>query len=54
MRLGGGFETALSSNVVIAERSAKMGPSEILFNLFPAGAYSLSAGRVGARQAEEK
>jgi DSF synthase len=33
--LGGGFETALSSNVLIAERSAKLGFPEILFNLFP-------------------
>lgn len=33
--LGGGFEAALSSNVVIAERSAKFGFPEIIFNLFP-------------------
>lgn len=40
--LGGGFEAALSSNVVIAERSAQMGFPEILFNLFPGmGAYNL-------------
>src|SRR5215831_11354840 len=52
--LGGGFETALSSNVVIAERSAKMGLPEILFNLFPGmGAYSLLARRVGTKHAEE-
>jgi len=52
--LGGGFETALSSNVVIAERSAKMGLPEILFNLFPGmGAYSLLARRVGPKRAEE-
>lgn len=52
--LGGGFETALSSNVVIAERSAKMGLPEILFNLFPGmGAYSLLGRRVGATRAEE-
>jgi len=52
--LGGGFETALSSNVVIAERSARMGLPEILFNLFPGmGAYSLLARRIGARRAEE-
>jgi len=52
--LGGGFETALSSNVVIAERSAKMGLPEILFNLFPGmGAYSLLGRRVGPRRAEE-
>src|SRR5689334_24277301 len=33
--LGGGFETVLSSNVIIAERCARMGMPEILFNLFP-------------------
>jgi DSF synthase len=33
--LGGGFEAALSSNVVVAERSAKFGFPEIIFNLFP-------------------
>jgi len=30
--LGGGFETALSSNVIIAERRSRMGLPEILFN----------------------
>lgn len=39
--LGGGFEAAISSNVVIAEKSAKFGLPEILFNLIPGmGAYS--------------
>ena len=33
--LGGGFETALSSDVIIAEESAQMGLPEIIFNLFP-------------------
>jgi DSF synthase len=52
--LGGGFETALSSDVLVAEESAMMGLPEILFNLFPGmGAYSLLARRVGARTAEE-
>jgi DSF synthase len=52
--LGGGFETALSSNVIIAERRSRMGLPEILFNLFPgAGAYSLLARRAGIRLAEE-
>ncbi|MGB5079168.1 MAG: crotonase/enoyl-CoA hydratase family protein [Burkholderiales bacterium] len=52
--LGGGFETALSSNVLIAERQARMGMPEILFNLFPGmGAYSLLARRVGMKRAEE-
>ena len=33
--LGGGFEAALSSQVVIAERRARFGFPEIMFNLFP-------------------
>jgi DSF synthase len=52
--LGGGFETALASNVIIAERRSQMGLPEILFNLFPGnGAYSLLARRVGTKRAEE-
>ncbi len=52
--LGGGFETALSSNVIIAERRSRMGLPEILFNLFPGmGAYSLLGRRVGIKRAEE-
>ena len=52
--LGGGFETALSSDVLVAEESAMMGLPEILFNLFPGmGAYNLLARRIGARGAEE-
>lgn len=52
--LGGGFESALSSNVVIVEKGSVMGFPEILFNLFPGmGAYSLLARRVGIKQAEK-
>ncbi|MBS0337569.1 MAG: crotonase/enoyl-CoA hydratase family protein [Proteobacteria bacterium] len=52
--LGGGFETVLSSDVIIAEESAHMGLPEILFNLFPGmGAYSLLARRIGMRAAED-
>ena len=52
--LGGGFEAALSSHVVIAERSAEMGLPEILFNLFPGmGAYNLLTQRVSEREAEK-
>lgn len=51
--LGGGFETALSCNLIVAERSAKFGLPEVLFNLFPGmGAYSLIARRLGAIEAE--
>lgn len=52
--LGGGFELALTSNVIIAEESARMGFPEILFNLFPGmGAYSLLTRRIGSKKAEE-
>jgi DSF synthase len=52
--LGGGFEMALCSDVLIAEESAMMGLPEILFNLFPGmGAYSLLARRATRRIAEE-
>jgi DSF synthase len=51
--LGGGFEAALSSNVIIAERSAKFGLPEIMFNLFPGmGAYNFIARRTNAATAE--
>lgn len=51
--LGGGFESALASNLVIAEKGVKMGLPEVLFNLFPGmGAYSLLSRRVGTSLAE--
>ncbi|HYG85654.1 MAG TPA: crotonase/enoyl-CoA hydratase family protein [Azospirillum sp.] len=51
--LGGGFEAALSSNVIIAERGAKFGLPEVLFNLFPGmGAYSFLGRRVAPGFAE--
>jgi DSF synthase len=51
--LGGGFETALSCDVIIAERSSQMGFPEILFNLFPGmGAYNLLTRRIGSALAE--
>jgi len=52
--LGGGFEAALSSNVLIAERGVKMGLPEVLFNLFPGmGAFSLLSRKIGTALAEE-
>ena len=52
--LGGGFESALSSNIIIASKEAKMGFPEIRFNLFPGmGAFSLLARFVGTKIAEE-
>jgi DSF synthase len=51
--LGGGFEAALSSHVLVAERSASMGLPEILFNLFPGmGAFQLLARRLDMARAE--
>jgi len=51
--LGGGLETALSCDVIIAERGSQMGFPEILFNLFPGmGAYNLLARRIGPSLAE--
>src|SRR5437667_431780 len=52
--MGGGFESALSASVLIAEESARLGFPEILFNLFPGmGAYSLLRRKVGRRTTEE-
>ena len=51
--LGGGFECALAFDVIIAERGARFGLPEILFNLFPGmGAYSFLSRRIGPREAE--
>ena len=52
--LGGGFESALSSSILVAERSAKLGLPEVLFNLFPGmGAYHLLARRLPVVQVEK-
>jgi DSF synthase len=52
--LGGGFECALAHHVIIAERSAKFGLPEVLFNLFPGmGAYSFLSRRIGRVAAEQ-
>ena len=52
--LGGGFEAALSCNIIIAERSARFGLPEVLFNLFPGmGAYSFLSRRLGPIAAEK-
>jgi DSF synthase len=45
--MGGGFEAALSCNVLVAEESAQIGFPEILFNLFPGmGAHCYLSRRV--------
>jgi DSF synthase len=52
--LGGGFEAALSFNVIVAERGVKFGLPEIAFGLFPGmGAHSLLSRKVGLAKAEE-
>lgn len=51
--LGGGFEAALSCHAVVAERSARFGLPEVLFNLFPGmGAYSFLSRRLTPVAAE--
>ena len=51
--LAGGFEAAISSHVVIAERSARFGLPEVLFNLIPGmGAYTFLIRRVSPDIAE--
>jgi DSF synthase len=50
---GGGFEGALSCNVIIAEKGTHLGFPEVLFNLFPGmGAYSFLRQRVNSSMAE--
>lgn len=52
--LGGGFECALSCDVVIAEKQTKAGFPEVLFNMFPGmGGMSFLARRVNRNVAEE-
>lgn len=52
--LGGGFEAAMSSNVLVAERGVKFGLPEILFNLFPGmGAYPLLTRKIDPATAEK-
>ena len=51
--VGGGFEAMLTSDLVIAERQAKFGLPEILFNLFPGmGAHAFLARKVGKATAK--
>ncbi len=51
--LGGGFEHALAFDLLVAEKSARLGLPEILFNLFPGmGAYSYLRQRLSRRDTE--
>ena len=50
--LGGGFECALASDLIVAEESAQLGFPEILFNLFPGmGAYSFISRKLDSARA---
>lgn len=52
--LGGGFESALSCDVVIAEKHVKAGFPEVLFNMFPGmGGLSFLSRRVGRQAANQ-
>jgi len=51
--LGGGMESALSCDFILAEEQAKFGLPEMLYGLFPAmGAYSFLMRRLGQAKAE--
>lgn len=50
--IGGGFEAMLTDDLVVAERGARFGLPEILFNLFPGmGAQSFLERKLGPQQA---
>lgn len=50
--IGGGFEAMITNDIIVAERPAKFGLPEILFNMFPGmGAHSFLRRRVGERLA---
>lgn len=52
--LGGGFESVLSNDLIIAEEGAKFGLPEVVFNLFPGmGAYSFLSRRLDASRARK-
>jgi DSF synthase len=51
--LGGGFESALTNDVIVAERDSRLGLPEVLFNMFPGmGAYSLLCRRLDGVRAQ--
>ena len=50
--LGGGFESLLSCDVLVAERRARFGLPEVLMNLFPGmGAHCFLTRRIGSAEA---
>ena len=51
--LGGGFESALSGDFIVAEEQARFGLPEILYGLYPGmGAYSFLSRRIGQGHCE--
>jgi len=51
--LGGGFEAALASDILVSEKQAQFGFPEVMFNLFPGmGAYNLLQRRIGIQRTE--
>ncbi len=51
---GGGFESALSGNYILAEQSAKFSFPEVIFGTFPGmGAYSFLTKKVGYNKAND-
>ena len=51
--LGGGFESVLSNDLIIAEEGTKFGLPEVVFNLFPGmGAFSFLSRRLDASRAK--
>jgi len=51
--LGGGFEAALASDILVSEKQAQFGFPEVMFNLFPGmGAYNLLQRRIGMQRTE--
>ena len=51
--LGGGFEAALASDILVSEKQAEFGFPEVMFNLFPGmGAYNLLQRRIGMQRTE--
>lgn len=52
--MGGGLEGALSTHIMVAEKSALMGLPEVMFNLFPGmGALSFLSRKIGMQAAEK-
>jgi DSF synthase len=52
--LGGGFEAALSNDLLVAEQGSQFGLPEVLFNMFPGmGAYSFLSRRLDGGRARD-